>query len=115
MTTEQLAPVLRYIRRVRGAAADDSDRALLQRFARQRDAEAFALLVRRHGPTVLGVCRRVLHNGHDADDAFQATFLLLLRKAGSLRRPEQLGPWLHGVAHRVALKARCLGLRRRER
>jgi RNA polymerase sigma factor (sigma-70 family) len=64
---------------------------------------------------VLGVCRRALHNGPDADDAFQAVFLLLLRKAGSLRRPEQLGPWLHGVARRVALKARCRGLRRRGR
>jgi RNA polymerase sigma factor (sigma-70 family) len=111
----QLAPVLQYLRRVSGAAEDDDDRALLERFARQRDGDAFALLVRRHGPMVLAVCRRVLHNSHDADDAFQAVFLLLLRKAGSLRRPEQLGPWLHGVAQRVALKARALGLRRRAR
>ncbi|HZT79906.1 MAG TPA: sigma-70 family RNA polymerase sigma factor, partial [Gemmataceae bacterium] len=115
MTTGQLAPVLRYIRRVGGAAAGDGDRALLERFTRHGDAEAFAALVRRHGPMVLGVCRRLLHNGHDADDAFQAVFLLLLRKAGSLRRPDHLGPWLHGVARRVALKARCLGLRRRGR
>jgi RNA polymerase sigma factor (sigma-70 family) len=115
MATRQLAPVLRYIRRVSGAPADDSDRALLQRFARHGDAEAFAGVVRRHGPMVLAVCRRVLRDGHDADDAFQAVFLLLVRKAGSLRRPEQLGPWLHGVAHRVAVKARSLGLRRRGR
>jgi RNA polymerase sigma factor (sigma-70 family) len=115
MTTGQLAPVLRYLRRFRGAAAEDSDQALLTRFAEGRDEEAFAALVRRHGPMVLGACRRVLHDSHDADDAFQAVFLLLVRKAGSLRRPEQLGPWLHGVAHRVALKARALGRRRRGR
>jgi RNA polymerase sigma factor (sigma-70 family) len=115
MATRQLAPVLRYIRRVSGAPADDSDRALLQRFARHGDTEAFAAVVRRHGPMVLGVCRRVLRHTYDADDAFQAVFLLLVRKAGSLRRPEQLGPWLHGVARRVAVKARSLGLRRRGR
>lgn len=112
MTTGEQAAVLRYIRRVGEPSAGDSDRALLERFARQRDAAAFAALVRRHGPMVLGVCRRVLHNAHDADDAFQATFLLLVHRAGTLRRPEQLGPWLHGVAHRVALKARSLALRR---
>jgi RNA polymerase sigma factor (sigma-70 family) len=111
----QLAPVLRYIRRLGGVAGDGGDRALLERFVRHGDAEAFAALVRRHGPMVLAVCRRALRDGHDADDAFQAVFLLLVRKAGSLRRPEQLGPWLHGVAHRVAVKARSLGLRRRRR
>jgi RNA polymerase sigma factor (sigma-70 family) len=115
MESGQLAPVLRYLRRVGGAAEEDGDRALLERFAHHRDAEAFAVLVRRHGPMVLGVCRRILHNGPDADDAFQAAFLLLVRKAASLRRPELLGPWLHGVARRVALKARALGLRRGER
>ena len=108
MTTRQLAPLLRYLRRV-GGADDDSDPALLERFAHRRDDDAFAALVRRHGPMVLGLCRRVLHNDHDADDAFQAVFLLLVRKAGSLRSPEQLGPWLHGVAHRIALKARSSG------
>lgn len=92
MPTGQLAPVLRYIRRVSGAVADEDARALLERFARQRDGDAFAVLMRRHGPMVLSVCRRVLHNSHDADDAFQAVFLLLLRRAGSLRHPEQLGP-----------------------
>src|SRR5437764_7277000 len=110
MATAQAFPILRYIRRVYGAADGEGDAALLGRFAGQRDAEAFAALVRRHGPMVLSVCRRLLGDGHDADDAFQATFLVLLRKAGSLRRPGQLGPWLHGVASRVALKARGLGL-----
>src|SRR5258708_5352297 len=114
MMTGQLAPVLRYIRRMSGTAADDSDRALLERFAGQRDEEAFAALVRRHGPMVLGVCQRVLHDRHAADDAFQAVFLLLVRRAGSLRGPEGAGPWLQGVARRVAGKARSLGLRRRQ-
>src|SRR6185436_3529834 len=80
-----------------------------------RDERAFAALVRRHGPMVLGVCRRVLRDPHAADDAFQATFLLLVRKARSLRRPDLLGPWLYGVAQRTALKNRTLTLRRRLR
>jgi RNA polymerase sigma factor (sigma-70 family) len=110
MPAGQLLPLLRCLRERTG----ESDRALLERFTQQRDAEAFAALVRRHGPMVLAVCRRLLRHSHDADDAFQAVFLLLVRKAASLRRPEQLGPWLHGVARRVALKARARGPRRRE-
>jgi RNA polymerase sigma factor (sigma-70 family) len=116
MATAQLGPILRYIRRLGGGPpGDDDDAALLQRFIRLGDAEAFSAIIRRHGPMVLGVCRRVLSDGNDVDDAFQAVFLLLVRKAGSLRHPERLGPWLHGVAHRVALKARSLGVRRRRR
>src|SRR4051812_49546245 len=84
-----------------------SDVQLLQQFASLRDPLSFEALVRRHGPMVLGVCRRVLHNRHDAEDAFQATFLVLARKAGSLGRPGALAAWLYGVARRVALKARC--------
>jgi DNA-directed RNA polymerase specialized sigma24 family protein len=113
MPASPLLPLLRCIRKMGATREGEEDRALLERFARQRDGEAFAALVRRHGPMVLAVCRRVLRDGHDADDAFQTVFLLLVRKAGSLRRPEQLGPWLHGVAHRSALKVRSLGLRRR--
>jgi RNA polymerase sigma factor (sigma-70 family) len=93
--------------------ADLSDRQLLERYADRRDEAAFTALVRRHGPLVLSVCRRLLHDGHAAEDAFQATFLVLARRAGSLGRPESLGPWLHGVAARVARKARSRALRRR--
>ena len=96
------------------SSGDTSDGQLLARFVARRDEAAFAALVRRHGPTVLGVCRRVLHNPHDADDAFQATFLVLVRKAGSVARPELLGNWLYGVANRAALKANALAARRRE-
>src|SRR5204862_4327679 len=92
-----------------------TDAQLLARYVAQRDEAAFAALVRRHGPLVLGVCRRVLRDAHAADDAFQATFLLLVRKARSLARPERLGCWLHGVACRVAARARVEAARRRAR
>jgi RNA polymerase sigma factor (sigma-70 family) len=87
-------------------AVEPTDRELLERFHRLRDQAAFEALVRRHGPMVLGVCRRVLHHVHDAEDAFQATFLVLVRRAGSLRDPELLANFLYGVACRVARKAR---------
>ena len=75
---------------------------LLERFAADRDEAAFEALVTRHGPMVLGTCRRMLADPHDVEDAFQATFLVLARKAGSIRDGDRLGPWLHGVARRVA-------------
>src|SRR4051794_26827642 len=114
MTPHGLDPVIRHIRAVGGAADDPPDAALLSRFSATGDEAAFAELVRRHGPMVLGVCRRLLADAHAADDAFQATFLVLARKAGRLRRPDLLGPWLYGVARRVAAKARAAAARRRE-
>lgn len=90
-----------------------SDGQLLERFAAQREESAFAQLVERHGPMVLGVCRRVLHDEHDAEDAFQAVFLVLARKSASIRKREALGSWLYGVAYRVAARLRSgVGLRR---
>jgi RNA polymerase sigma factor (sigma-70 family) len=91
-----------------------TDGQLLERFARRRDESAFAVLVKRHGPMVLAVCRRLLQNAHDADDAFQATFLVLVRKAGLIAQPELLANWLYGVAYRVAIKARVRAARRSE-
>jgi RNA polymerase sigma factor (sigma-70 family) len=92
---------------------EPSDRELLERFAADNDAPAFAALIRRHGPMVLGVCRRVLNQQQDAEDAFQITFLVLVRKAASLTRPELLGNWLYGVAYRTAQKARARIARQR--
>ena len=85
---------------------------LLDRFGVHRDEAAFAALVAHHGPMVLATCRRILPNSADADDAFQATFLVLARRASSIADPDRLAPWLHGVARRVALRARSLAARR---
>jgi RNA polymerase sigma factor (sigma-70 family) len=91
------------------------DRELLTRFVSERDQAAFATLVRRHGPIVLGVCERVTGHHQDAEDAFQASFLILARKASRLGQPDLLGNWLYGVALRVAQKARRAAQRRRAR
>ena len=88
------------------------DGQLLEHFARRGDETAFAALLERHGPTVLGVCRRVLHHDEDAEDVFQATFLILARKAGTIRKSTAVGSWLYGVAHRLALKTRASAARR---
>src|SRR5947199_10507350 len=82
-----------------------ADAALVTRYARHGDPAAFAELLRRHGPGVLAACRRALRNEADAADAFQATFLVLARKAGAVRPPGAVGGWLYGVAVRVAHKA----------
>ncbi len=95
-----------------GVAAGLEEGALLERFRSSGDEAAFAALVALHGPRVLGVCRRLLRDPHEAEDAFQATFLVLARKAGAIRRPSQLGGWLHGVARRVAGKAHVARARR---
>src|SRR5262249_43051187 len=95
--------------------AERPDRALLERFVAGRDEAAFAALVRRHGPMVLGVCRRLVGNEHDAEDAFQATFLVLARRAGAVARRELLANWLYGVARRTALELRKRTVRRQSR
>ena len=93
-------------------SANLSDEDLLQRFSDDRDSKAFECLVRRHGPLVLSVCRRMLRDAHAADDAFQATFLVLVRRAASIRQPELLGSWLYAVAFRTASRARAKAMNR---
>jgi RNA polymerase sigma factor (sigma-70 family) len=108
MSGGQLDSVLRHLRKLVGTSADeDSDGRLLERFLARRDEAAFATLLARHGPMVWGVCRRLLPEAHDAEDAFQATFLVLVRRARSLDRRGSLAGWLHAVAGRVALRARA--------
>ncbi len=106
--TVDTVPLLDHLRRLTAPAAlaSCSDSSLLARFSGQRDQEAFATLVIRHGPMVLNICRRLLGDAHAAEDAFQAAFLVLARKANSVRRGHSLAAWLHGVACRVALNAR---------
>jgi len=89
-----------------------TDAQLLEGFTQRGDEAAFEVLLSRHGPMVLGLCRRLLRNGHDAEDAFQATFLVLVRKAGSLRERDLLGNWLYGVAYRIAVRVRANNSRR---
>jgi RNA polymerase sigma factor (sigma-70 family) len=111
------APLLRHIHGLiaRPDADTACDRTLLDRFVTLRDESAFAELLARHGPMVLGVCRRVLRNAHEAEDAFQATFLVLARKAGTLRHPEGLAAWLYGTARHLALKCHRSDARRLRR
>lgn len=108
MTHEYRGIVLDQVQQIfdRGAVSGLSEEQLLERFVARRDEIAFEALIVRHGPMVWGVCRRVLGNAQAVEDAFQATFLVLLKRAGSLRDPRRLGPWLHGVAYRVAIRAR---------
>src|SRR5438034_1544547 len=96
-----------------GAGLTDGE--LLECFISRREEAAVAALVRRHGPMVWGVCLRVLRNHHDAENAFQATFLVLVRKAASIVPRERVANWLYGVAHQTALKARATAAKRRRR
>src|SRR5262245_12842179 len=115
MTSAQAGIVLEHIRGLAGTrrAGGPPDTLLLEHFTAQGDESAFAALVRRHGPMVLNVCRSVLHHEQDAEDAFQATFLVLARKAEAIRQPEAVAGWLYEVAYRVAVKAQADGARRR--
>src|SRR6516162_6428863 len=112
-----MAPGFRFIlRHLRSRLTEErSDAELLQRFAAHQDEEAFAALVERHGALVLEVCRRILHDTHDAEDAFQVTFLVLACKASSTRWQPTVGPWLYRVARQVALRARANAARRHAR
>ncbi|OAI47864.1 hypothetical protein AYO44_08775 [Planctomycetaceae bacterium SCGC AG-212-F19] len=118
MTTRAFQRIVRYLHRAASPpeAAERTDGQLLDRFVVHHDSAAFESLMRRHGPLVWGVCRRLLRAEQDAEDAFQATFLILLRKAPALDRRPSLGAWLYGVAYRVAgnaLKARAVAARHR--
>jgi RNA polymerase sigma factor (sigma-70 family) len=117
MAASQTNPVIEHLRRAvllhDGAGLTDGQ--LLEDYLRHREEAALTALVRRHAPMVWGVCRRVLHDHHDAEDAFQATFLVLVRKASSIAAPELLASWLYGVARQTALKARATLARRRTR
>jgi RNA polymerase sigma factor (sigma-70 family) len=117
MANERWAAVTRNLRRLAVAAGDvpHSDAQLLEAFLAGRDDIAFKVLVDRYGPMVLGVCRRVLRHMQDSEDAFQATFMVLVRRAGSLKKRESVGNWLYGVAYRTALQARNKKLRRRRK
>jgi len=117
MAKAQMDTVIRYLRRavLRQDGAEWTDGQLLASFIDRKDEAAFEALVRRHGPMVFGVCRRVVPNHHDAEDAFQATFLVLASKAPSVRPRERLANWLHGVALRTAMKANTITAKRRGR
>src|SRR5579883_3489002 len=103
-TGSVLGPIQRLFGR--GTVSGLSEGQLLARFVGERDEVAFEAIVSRHGPMVLGLCRRLLDDPDDVDDAFQATFLVLIRRADSLRNCDLLSSWLYGVALRVASRAR---------
>src|SRR6185437_8311589 len=113
MAATQLSNFLRSLRRRIGPPGGDAltDAELLDRWISQRDEAAFELLVRRHGPAVLGVCRRLLFRSQDIEDAFQATFLALIRKAGSIGKRQAVGSWLYKVAYHAALRVRAAASR----
>jgi len=117
VAAETLGDVLRRIGRLAGlqGVLSLTDAQLLERFAVGRDEPAFAALMVRHGPMVLGVCRRLLHDADQAEDAFQAAFLVLARKAGSIQRQPLLSAWLYGVAYKVAARLRGRTWKRRAR
>jgi RNA polymerase sigma factor (sigma-70 family) len=116
MKNEKIGAALHHIHSLfgEGTLAGLPDARLLERYSAQRDESAFAVLVQRHGPMVMGVCRGMLDDSNDADDAFQATFLLLARKSSTLWVDDSIGGWLHRVACRIALQVKADQVRRRE-
>ncbi len=117
MATGPWSQVMQYVRRAafREQSGEWTDGRVLQRFLADHDEAAFETLISRHGTMVWGVCQRILHHSQDAEDAFQATFLVLVRKANSLLERDNIGNWLYGVAYHTALKARAgAGLRRKK-
>jgi DNA-directed RNA polymerase specialized sigma24 family protein len=115
MATDTLAGVLRYIRFVSSTneCDEESDDQLLKQFVGKRDEAAFATLLQRHGRLVFGVCRQVLGDTHAAEDAFQATFLVMARKAASIRKQGSLGAWLYRVAINIARTAKTSAAQQR--
>lgn len=113
MATACVSEVIQQLRKTAlGDGSGRTDGELLEAFAGRRDAGALAALVQRHGAMVWGVCQRVLRCHHDVEDAFQATFLVFVRKAATIRHKEMVGNWLYGVAHQTAIRARALAARR---
>src|SRR5262245_49299271 len=117
MATDPANEILRHLRRAvqPRPGEEPTDGQLLGRFLDDRDSGALEALVQRHGPMVWGVCRRILPTHHDAEDAFQATFLVLVRRAASIASRDLLANWLYGVALQTARKARQVAARRRDR
>jgi RNA polymerase sigma factor (sigma-70 family) len=117
MANDLGSPLLSFIRRLTVAHGHNElpDVELLRRFAATGEESAFVALMHRHGAMVLNVCQSILREGHDAEDAFQATFLVLVQSARSIRKPPSLASWLHGVAHRLATRVRAEAARRRAR
>jgi RNA polymerase sigma factor (sigma-70 family) len=113
MAIKQMSEVIRHLRRTVSQRGDErTDAQLLESFLRQREEAALAVLIRRHGPMVWGVCRRLLRSHHDAEDAFQATFLVLVQKGTTIRDPEMVGNWIYGVAHQTAVRMRTTAAKR---
>ena len=117
MASKSINGVLQHVRLLAAVQTGRAlpDHELLTRFVEQKDEAAFTVLIERHGPMVLGVCQRALRHAQDAEDACQATFLVFARKAGSLRKSDSLGSWLHGIACRIAANLKRQQARRLKR
>src|SRR5215475_3788677 len=116
MSIDRMSETIQLLRRVVLHEADGlTDGQLLESFFHHKDQAALALVIRRHGPMVWAVCRHLLRNYQDAEDAFQATFCVLVQRAGSVVPREMVGNWLYGVARQTALKARATAAKRKER